>query len=263
MAKINGRTLRLSPNYRAKLKRLHEKRWLDICPKCERQNLFDDQQVALPFCDWDDVMRTANDPDSAFVLEIAGIPFTRQALQCGVILAGGEDDENSTSWSTQRVERLAEHYRQEPSPLAAASLAEAVCNWGRGGRVRGNLKKRHSHHLGHAMHAWMQAALHATSDEDAIAPASEKRPYGLPKGLAISFGSKHLRMLDPNRFAVLDAVLSEGLGYALNPKGYALFMRQFRDFHAKLSDSGWPYSLAQTESGLFMLVRQHVRSDPS
>lgn len=44
MAKINGRTLRLSPNYRAKLKRLHEKRWLDICPKCERQNLFDDQQ---------------------------------------------------------------------------------------------------------------------------------------------------------------------------------------------------------------------------
>lgn len=54
-------------------------------------------------------------------------------------------------------------------------------------------------------------------------------------------------------------MLSEGLGYALNPKGYALFMRHLRDFHKQLAASGWDHSLARTESGLFVLVRQNVR----
>lgn len=123
----------------------------------------------------------------------------------------------------------------------------------------GNLKRHHAGHPGDVMHRWMQAALAAASDEEAIAQASPQHPAGLPHGLGISFGSKHLRMLDPDRFAVLDSVLSEGLGYALNPKGYALFMRHLRDFHQQLSASGWGHSLARTESGLFVLVRQNVR----
>ena len=77
------------------------------------------------------------------------------------------------------------------------------------------------------------------------------------KGLGVSFASKHLRMLDPDRFAVLDEVLSDGLGFALNPKGYKLFMQLLQDFSKQ---NHIKHSLAELESGLFILVRQQVRS---
>lgn len=108
------------------------------------------------------------------------------------------------------------------------------------------------------MHKCMQAALQAICNEYAIALVSKSRPSGLPKGLGVSFGCKHLRMLDPDRFAVLDSILNNELGYALNPKGYALFMRHFRLFHQQLPTRKWPHSLARTEAGMFMLVRSLV-----
>ena len=64
-------------------------------------------------------------------------------------------------------------------------------------------------------------------------------------------------MLDPDRFAVLDEVLSDGLGFALNPKGYKLFMQLLQDFSKQ---NHIKHSLAELESGLFILVRQQVRS---
>lgn len=61
-------------------------------------------------------------------------------------------------------------------------------------------------------------------------------------------------------------VLSRGLGFALNAKGYALFMRQllrFKDKHRALEAPREQPTVAQIESGIFGLVRQHVRSDSS
>ena len=257
-SRINGRTLRHSPARRGLLKKADDKRWIQVCPTCERGDLFDGRGVALPFRAADGVMRTVIDTDPAEVLAIADFRFTRPALDCGVALANLEQPANTVP-TTGSVEHLACRYLVAPSASAAAALTEAVCHWGGGGRVLGNLKRHHAGRLGDVMQRWMQAALAAASDEEAIAQASPQRPAGLPHGLGISFGSKHLRMLDPDRFAVLDSVLSEGLGYALNPKGYALFMRHLRDLHQRLSASGWGHSLARTESGLFVLVRQNVR----
>lgn len=259
-SRINGRTLRQSPARRDLLKKADDKRWIQICPACERRDLFDGRGVALPFRAADGVMRTVIDTDPAEVLAIADFRFTRPALDCGVALVN-LDQPASKVPTTSSVEYLARHYLMAPSTTRAAALSEAVCLWGGGSRVLGNLKRRHAGGLGNVMHRWMQAALASATDEEAITQASPQRPPGLPHGLGISFGSKHLRMLDPDRFAVLDSVLSEGLGYALNPKGYALFMRHLRDFHQKLSASGWGHSLARTESGLFVLVRQNVRVD--
>lgn len=76
------------------------------------------------------------------------------------------------------------------------------------------------------------------------------------KGLGVSFASKHLRHLDPTRFAVLDDVISQGLGYALNPAGYNLFISDLR----RLQQSHFPeFRIADIEAGLFVLIRQIVR----
>lgn len=261
MTRINGRTLRLSRVWGAALRRKDDNRWIHVCPVCEREALFGDHQVALPFQDRDNVMRTVQDEprDTPDVLSMAGFTFTRHALESAVALANHEDDEAEAAWCTAQIEAQAQQYRNNPSPQSALALLNAICHWGRGDRVRGNLHKRHGTTLGSRMDRWMRASLLADTDEAAIASVSPTREAGRPEGLGVSFGSKHLRMLDPDRFAVLDSVLSEGLGYALNPKGYALFMRHLRDFHQQLSASGWGHSLARTESGLFVLVRQNVR----
>lgn len=257
-SRISGRTLRQSPARRGLLKKADDRHWFAVCPTCERKQLYDDQGIALPFLAADGAMRTVKDTSPTALLTLAGFRFSLNALESGLQLANRHDDQPQTNTSTSSVEARAQQYRQAPAAASALRLCIAVCNWGGGGRVLGNLEGHHAGHLGDVMHRWMQAALAAASDEEAIAKASPQRPAGLPHGLGISFGSKHLRMLDPDRFAVLDSVLSEGLGYALNPKGYALFMRHLRDFHQQLSACGWSHSLARTESGLFVLVRQNV-----
>ncbi len=251
--------LRQSPARRGLLKKADEKHWFAVCPTCERKQLYDDQGIALPFLAADGAMRTVKDTSATALLTLAGFRFSQNALESGLRLANREDDQPQAHTSTASVEARAQQYRQAPTAASALRLSVDVCNWGGGGRVLGNLHKRHRNSLGSRMDRWMQAALATDTDEAAIASASSTREAGLPEGLGVSFGSKHLRMLDPDRFAVLDSVLSEGLGYALNPKGYALFMRHLRDFHQKLSASGWGHSLARTESGLFVLVRQNVR----
>lgn len=258
---LGGRTLRQSPAFRKVLCRSDDKRWFTACPTCKPEQLYDDQGIALPFLAPNGAMHTAKDTSAAVSLALAEFRFSRNALESGLQLANRDDDRPEARTSTAAVEAMAQQYRQAPSTSAALRLSNAICHWGGGGRVFGNLKMHHAGHLGDVMHRWMQAALTAASHEEALAPASPQHPAGLPHGLGISFGSKHLRMLDPDRFAVLDAVLSEGLGFALNPKGYALFMRHLRDLHQQLTATGWPHSLARTESGVFVLVQQNVRVD--
>jgi hypothetical protein len=138
-----------------------------------------------------------------------------------------------------------------PSRWVVLAFSEKVCAWGGGERVWGNLGRGDTDQLAHDLLAWFASVDGADTDEEAI------RPGEAIHGLAISFASKHLRMLRPERFAVLDAVLSEGLGFALNLKGYAFFMRTLRAFRESISFTG---SIAALESGIFLLVRQRVRS---
>jgi len=148
--------------------------------------------------------------------------------------------------TTKEVESLGHSLKIE-SPL---NFSEAVCNWGKGQRVWGNLVRRNPMNLDKILTDWFCDVSEIDDDEEAISLGIKIR------GLGLSFASKHLRMLDPQKYAVLDQVLSDGLGLALNPKGYKLFMRLLREFQAKnkLCDT-----VASLESGVFMLVRQHVR----
>src|SRR5690606_8551236 len=104
-------------------------------------------------------------------------------------------------------------------PGQAFEFSREVCAWGKGARVWGNLQRFHSREkLGKEISAWLRAVGVASKPSEAIAPGTDIM------GLGVSFASKHLRLLDPERFATLDEVISMGLGYALNSAGYNLWL---------------------------------------
>lgn len=182
-SRINGRTLRQSPARGGLLKKADDKRWIQVCPTCERQDLFDDHRIALPFQSLDGVMRTVQDDATGAkgVLSMAGFSFTQHALGSAVALANREDDDAGSARSTAQIEAEAKQYRLTPSHQSALELSDAICEWGRGNRVFGNLHKRHGTTLGDKMNRWMRAALAADTDEAAIAPVSSTQEAGRPK----------------------------------------------------------------------------------
>ena len=131
---------------------------------------------------------------------------------------------------TKEVEDLGAALARKPTPAASLEFSEAVCDWAMGKRVWANLINRHhdcgQNALGKKLCAWFQG-IKGTNDMDVEAAI---KPGIAIKGLDVSFASKHLRMLDPHRFAVLDSVLSEKLGFALNVAGYKLFMQALHDY---------------------------------
>ena len=64
-------------------------------------------------------------------------------------------------------------------------------------------------------------------------------------------------MLDPERYAVLDDMLQQGLGIALNPRGYRWFLSALRALGKEIDQ---PMRIANLEAALFLLVRQGVRA---
>jgi hypothetical protein len=253
--RINGRTLVESRKTTtgisvAGMARFGKTDWVDVCPQCDAYALRIEFKAPTPFLCGDGVMRSVRDLDlntrdfALSHLDFCGFCFTQAALD-GAIYMASED-----SPQTSDVEKLGESVLANPSRRLVLEFSEKVCEWGGSRRVWRNLKPvGMDDKLAVALLAWFASVEDADTDDEAI------RPGVAIHGLAISFASKHLRMLRPDRFAVLDAVLSEGLGFALNPKGYAFYMRSLRAFRESISFTG---SIATLESGIFSLVRQHV-----
>ncbi|MGB3717789.1 MAG: hypothetical protein WA996_25490 [Candidatus Promineifilaceae bacterium] len=57
-------------------------------------------------------------------------------------------------------------------------------------------------------------------------------------GLSISFGSKHLRFLRPDKCPVLDSVIGSGLGYPESTAGYRLYAADCQEVCEKLLSNG-------------------------
>ena len=132
----------------------------------------------------------------------------------------------SISQKTKEVEKLGAAVAQNPTAASSLALSEAVCRWASTGqRVWGKLQVLHNpDDLGKRLCSWFQVA-NTTHDVGKAIECGTKID-----GLGVSFASKHLRMLAPQRFAVLDSVLSEKLGFALNIAGYKLFMQMLHEF---------------------------------
>ena len=260
LVRINGRTLRSfaegtlgTQEAKRRFGKFAVTDWVSICPNCDAYALGVDMKNPCAFQCVDGVMRTMEDFDwgrtNTFTpefLDFYGFKFSSTALYSYANISMNES-------KTCAVEMMGSALSDNLTPEAALAFSEAVVDWGRGGRVWGNLKRFHADNLGNQIHDWILELKQDKKDEEAIA-------HGINiKGLGVSFASKHLRMLNPEKYAVLDEVLSNGLGIALNEKGYALFMRLLRDFKEAI---GFEHSIAILEMVIFNLVRQQVRSSP-
>jgi len=258
LVKINGRTLREFSKQtlgESVAKQVFGKSsvtdWVSICPNCNAYALGVDTTYPCAFLCADDVMRTIHDFDwggtNTFnheFLDFYGFKFSSTALY-------SEANISMSDQKTCAVQTMGSALSDNLTPEGALAFSYAVVNWGRGGRVWGNLKRFHSDNLGHQIHDWILELQQDKKDEEAIA-------HGINiKGLGVSFASKHLRMFNSEKYAVLDEVLSDGLGIALNEKGYALFMRLLREFKKEIS---FEHSISILEMAIFHLVRQQVRS---
>jgi hypothetical protein len=254
--RINGSTLKKHLGKQAghPFGPIGRKAWVEICPSCHVRWLKMDEQHSLPFLDADGLMRTAANEAgtaSAEVLEFAGFRFTLAALRSAIALQARE-------FRTREVEEYGARLPKTLSPEQASAFSKLVCDWGGGGRVWGKLKAGNEGDPGAAIARWLNAvAAGELDDEEAIDNGCAIA------GLGVSFASKHLRMLQPHRFAVLDDVLCVGFGFALNRKGFAFFLRELRVFQRALRERfGLDIPVATLEAGLFMLVRQGVRARP-
>lgn len=253
-AKINGRTLKQALEFTKANHRFREfslTQWVEVCPECDAYGLGAELTHPWPFLCHDGVMRTVADFDAdqkqylSNDLNFFGFKFSESALESAITLCQLEDS------TTGSIEEIGSKMNEKSTGAELLKFSQLVCEWGRGQRVWGNLHKHKSaEELAFAYADWFNLANKATDPADAIEPGIKI------KGLGVSFASKHLRMLDPEKFAVLDEVLSEGLGFAMNPKGYRLFMRLLQDFSIQ---NHLQHNVATLESGLFMLVRQQVR----
>lgn len=258
VARINGRTLKKnmleSPHVKA-FGIIPLTGWVPVCPICHRAHLHIAAKASLPFLCADNAMRTTHDYTEAGVirdarlLELADFQFSRSALHSSIHL-------QSLEFATRQTEEYGSELGVNISTHKALEFSERVCRWGGGGRVWGKLQQLNGQELGLRLQRWISAVLANNQTVDEAIEQGIEIP-----GLSVSFASKHLRMLRPDCFAVLDAVLSDGLGYALNPKGYRLFLRHLNVLRDELAvDHGMPLNVATLEAGIFILVRQNVRS---
>lgn len=228
--------------------------WVAVCPTCDATKLGSQISHPWPFQCSDGVFRTVADNDLAGTKpdvqtpSFAGLQFSWAAMNSAVEILKSEDE------TTGDVEGLARSYLAHPNAADAYAFSEQACTWGRGQRVWANLNRHNGAiDLAEALHAWLSNVPAAPTPGQAI-------DAGLRiKGLSVSFASKHLRLLFPGRYGVLDEVISTGLGFALNRAGFVLFMRLLHEFQQQHASG---LSMAQVESAIFYLVRQRVRSLP-
>ena len=204
------------------------------------------------FCD-DNVWRVATDYSSKLgfsagtkTLEFAGLRFSHSALLSSIRLL---DEQEGTSKITRKT-------RDWLATGDTLQICKEVCKWGgtTGNRVWGNLKARYQAiddqtcpSLRSALHEWLADAATNANVKEVIASGISIR------GLGVSYASKHLRILFPERHATLDSLISDQMGFALNPSGYALFIESLSDFRKKyLAES---VALGELESGLFRFIR--------
>ena len=172
-------------------------------------------------------------------LTFAGITVSRAALRHKIAC---------TRQERVNVEQHGVGLTSNPTPARSLAFSEKVCAWAAptGRRVWGNLNRHNPDDLGKQLCAWFKIALKTDDAETALARGLDIN------GLGVSFASKHLRMLQPDRFATLDSILSRELGFALSPAEYARFLHELQAFrcHYRLEDDIGPL-----ETGIFLLIK--------
>ena len=172
-------------------------------------------------------------------VSLGGFLFSKQAILC------------SAFWSILievRTLPLLEFGHRFKAPVSlddsdCVMFSKEVCTWGGRGGIFSEFSK---HHNGSEINAWLTDCAHEMSAERAVERGAAF------KGLDISFASKHLRFVDPNRFATFDSLLAQAFQLDLTPRNYSIFLQQLQKIQREfLFDD----DLATIEHGLFTLLQ--------
>ena len=212
-----------------------------------------------PFYCKDGVWRVISDysPGAGFDMVPGALNFLNLRFSTGAL-----DNAIELIEKSERIAELETRLAECLERGDTLSICQQVCVWGgsTGPRVWGNLQ-RHCEETGDtnctllrdALKIWLARAADGGDIKSVIAEGVAI------KGLGVSYASKHLRLLFPDKYPVLDSVVSEAFGFAMNPSGYELFvsmLEKFKDDHPEFSNR----TIGAIESGLFRLVQRGVPS---
>lgn len=161
--------------------------------------------------------------------------------------------------STDEIESAAKEFMQNDFQQSKViKFTSSVCTWGRIQRIYPNIIRLNNGTFpSETLAVALRTAFHSLHDDIAI-----EAVISIP-GLNISSASKHLRFIDPNRFAVLDSRYNETLGFSLNPAGYRFFLKELRLFASNLREMKpkqfSSLTLADIENVLFFSVQPDSR----
>jgi hypothetical protein len=188
------------------------------------------------------------------IISLANLHFSRHAL-VGALQEFFYSEPGSENL-TKKLENLAQHLDLEEPDEGFRFSRQVIKDWGRGDRVWGNLERKHtSAGLGRLICEWLKIVKASNCPAEALGPGVQI------KGLGVSFASKHLRLFDPERFATLDEIICNTLGYARNLAGYNLWLYDLTILRNKLEEKyNLTLRIADIESAIFLMARQMARS---
>jgi len=140
------------------------------------------------------------------------------------------------------------------------AFVKSVCRWGNYAGVAGKVLKHNK--LG-VVSKTLRTALNQTEAHDVQLALRTTLSI---RGLAVSFASKHLKFLNPERHVVLDSIISENLGYPrdTNGDGYVMFVADCAQALKIIKDKSIPYPasapakewrIADIEMAIFQKIR--------
>ncbi len=237
--------------------------WLYIEPNKEEELLsfqYNNKYIFVPFCNVDDVFMTLKDLNTNnTIYSFSTLNFTESALIEGVDTLSENDLKEIAELENFGNNLMkSNHINLENADL----FCKMVCDWGRQNRVYANIKRLSPNNYKELLANWLNFVKNNQLSKSREIKQVSKMGDDIP-GLGISFVSKHLRMLKPDVFPVLDDVLSQGLGFALNENGYVLFINSLNNFVKNNKDlfSHKKMNISQIELSLFLMCRQLVRSE--
>lgn len=118
----------------------------------------------------------------------------------------------------------------------SVEFVRRVCRWGGDSRRGGKVIAYNSEDQ---IASCLRMSYEACLAKDRLAAINHVMAL---KGLSVSFGSKHLKFLDPEQHVVLDSIISEALGFSRTPAGYLAFSDHCRAILDVLKNEDVSYS---------------------
>ncbi len=235
--------------------------WIFIDPVKESNFLHfkkDGKEIFIPFCSADDIFLNILDiSEMSPVYFFSSLEFTKNVFKNTLGLLDLEEN------TTPKLEDFGKKILNSEcvSEKEAIDFCRDVCDWGRQNRVFANIKRYNPNNYGNLLANWFNFVIKNKNPN--LKTIRQIADMGDDiKGLGLSFASKHLRMLNPKVFPVLDDVLARGLGFMLNSSGYSLFINSIHQFkHINQELFVRDLTIADIEMILFLLTRQFVRSE--